>query len=240
MQLKCPNCKKPVSWSEAECRNCGASVTFGAHVRAFLGKFTLIVCPKCGKDVSWRSRSCPACGQAMTIDAAFKRDGSGARLRAMLAGAGDEERKKFQRWFFLVSALLLWILVGVDLSVQHSFKHYILLLTFLPLIGLLLITITPYDMRMALIRRTTPLFKVGFVFNVFSFVLTLKLLIGVFEDRAQVIAVLIGVMVVSAYVLIHMLANLWFALAWLVHHPGFTPMHDPQADQGHKVKMDHE
>ena len=78
------------------------------------------------------------------------------------------------------------------------------------------------------------------IFNVFSFVLGLKLLIGFFEDRAQVIAVLIGVMAVSAFVLIHMLSHLWFGLAWLVHHPGFTPMHDPQADQGHKVKLDHE
>ena len=240
MPLKCPKCAKPVSWSEAECPRCHASVTFWAHVRAFFGKFTLIVCPKCGKDVSWRSRSCPACGQAMTIDAAFKRDGGGQRLRAMLAGAGDEARKKFQRWSLLVSGLLLWILVSVDLSVQHSYKHYVLLLTFLPLIGLLAITITPYPMRMVLIRRTSALFKVGIVINVFSFVVGLKLLIGFFEDRAQVIAVLIGVMLVSAYLLIHMLAPVWFWLAWFVHHPGFTPMHDPQADQGHKMKMDNE
>ena len=176
----------------------------------------------------------------MTIDAAFKRDGGGQRLRAMLAGAGDEARKKFQRWSLLVSGLLLWILVSVDLSVQHSYKHYVLLLTFLPLIGLLAITITPYPMRMVLIRRTSALFKVGIVINVFSFVVGLKLLIGFFEDRAQVIAVLIGVMLVSAYLLIHMLAPVWFWLAWFVHHPGFTPMHDPQADQGHKMKMDNE
>ena len=238
MQLKCPQCAKPVSWSEAECPRCRAAVTFGAHVRSFFGKFTLIVCPSCGRDVSWRSRSC-ACGQAMTIDAAFKRDGGGARLRAMLAGAGDEARKKFQLWFLVLSALLFWILLGVDLAVQHSYKHYFLLLTFLPLIALLAITITPYPMRMALIHRTAWLFRIGIVINVFSFVLGLKLLIGFFENPATVIAVLIGVMLLSGYLLIHLLAPVWFWLEWFVHRPGFVPQHDPQADQGHKVKVDH-
>lgn len=175
----------------------------------------------------------------MTIDAAFKRGDGAGRLRTTVAGADDQARKKFQLSFVVLSALLFCVLMAVNLAVKVSYKHYFLLLTFLPLIALLAITITPYPMRMALLHRTAWLFRIGIVINVFSFVLGLKLLIGFFEDRAQVIAVLIGVMFVSAYLLIHMLAPVWFWLEWFVHRPGFVPQHDPQADQGHKVKVDH-
>ena len=68
----------------------------------------------------------------------------------------------------------------------------------------------------------------------------LTLFIGRFEDQAKVVATLLGVMFVSFILLRLFVVPMWFYLVWLFCFQGFGATHDPQADQGHKVREDYE
>ena len=243
MLLRCPNrtqCPEKIPWSEVVCPGCGAAAGFGARVKAFFSRLTLIACPSCRRDVPWSKKSCPGCGEAMTVEAMFRSGDflGGERLRRLARTTDAATRKKLQRWFFAASILLLLALNAVDSAVERSDSHYVLLATFLPLIFLFAIVFTPYRMRMALAHRTSGLFKCAVLLNVVNFAVALKLLIGAFEDRAEALALIIGVMVVSLVLLKLFVVHLWLWLVWLFYFQGFGPSHDPQDEQGHKVKVD--
>lgn len=160
-------------------------------------------------------------------------------MRAYMENANDADRKKFQRWFLFLSGLLFWCLMGATLATREAHRHYALLGVFLPFIFLMVIAMTPLRVRLYLVFGTSALLKFAVAINAFNFALGLKLLIGRFEHQAEVIAILLGVMIGSTILLRIFVVPLWFYLVWLFCFPGFGSYHDPQADQGHKVREDY-
>jgi hypothetical protein len=244
LRLRCPNrtkCSENVPWSEVVCPGCGAATGFGARVKGFFSRLTRITCPACHKDVPWSEKSCPQCGQAMTMEALFRHGGffGAERFRRIVNTTDDATRKRVQRWFLVVSALLCIGLNTLDTASKRADSHYVLLGVFLPILFLFAFTFTPYRLRMTLAYGTSGLFKLAVAVNVLNVVVALKLLIGTFEDRAEALALCVGVMVVSLTLLKIFVVPLWFYLVWLFHYPGFSQTHGPQDEQGHNVKVDH-
>jgi hypothetical protein len=241
LDLNCPNCCKPVSWSEVRCPNCDAVVTFAARLRRRFRSLTLMACPHCQADVSWEQTSCPKCGKATSVDALFGHTRMvGSRLLLALDARIDDRMRRRLQWLFLLASFLGcgWLLDLASAS-KTSVALYGLLLVFMTVILLFMAVLIPYRLRWALRERTSPLFKLALVPNFLSGMVLLKFLIARFEDQAMVAAAMIGVFFGAILLLRNFVVMLWVYLFWLFYLAGLGPDHDPQGRQGHNVRNDY-
>ena len=232
-----------VSWSAVRCPHCRESVGFWARLtRPFkqVTRITRLRCHHCRQDVPWDSTTCRNCQRDLSIDGLFEATGFsvGKRMRAYLENVTDISRKRFQRWFLFISGILFWWLMRATVASREDHRHYAILGLFLPFVLLTVIHLTPWKVRMYLVFGTSALFKLAIAINVFNVCMGLRLWIVRFEDQAQVIATLLGVMMASTLLLKVFIVPLWYYLVWLFCFQGFGSTHDPQGGQGHRVRED--
>lgn len=160
-------------------------------------------------------------------------------MRRYLENAGDSTRRRFQRLFLIGSGLIFWWLMRTNLAVREVHQHYQLLGLFLPFIFLLTIGLTPRKARLFLVFGTSGLFKFAVAINIFNVCLAVKLLIGRFESEAHVMAILLGTLFAATILLKLFVRPAWYYLVCLFCFDGVEGgTHNPQSDQGHRVRED--
>lgn len=250
MSLLCSECDEPVKLGDKACSNCGEPLDVRSVFRRLLEKIgygfnraTAVRCPVCNKVGSLKVGYCYKCGCNFTVAAAAAPLLRGSRKLwdRLKNNPNEATKRKFQRYYFWSSALLLIVV----LSIYESFQPHKWIATglfaviFLPLLLLLVLWLMPKRRPNAAPRRPTArIIKLSLVFNYFTFLMLLELAIAVWLEKAMIIAVQSVVTLVAFYSFKTFFWPVWTALGLFFREQTQAPF-DPTSYQGRRARSDY-
>lgn len=249
MKFGCPKpgCSGLVSFGDRECPNCGQ--TFGPFTLIRLGwrrfalwltRITALQCPVCHRPSPLRAAACRYCGQPMTIAVAAEvaLTPLRARYQEVVDRLGPRGMRRLQWGYFLLSLALLWWLLGY--TETHHAKDWVgnalLSVLYLAVFGLLAAVLTSRPDWVSFVRRTSRLTKLAVVVNSLTVLLLVQNLIGVWKQRAQILAGLFVVFYLAAWALCRLLWPQYLRAASII--VGASPPFNATDPQGRDVQSE--
>ena len=211
MKFSCPNpdCSGVIGLSDRSCGECGFVLTLGNVFRhyfsAFRRKGLKLRCPHCEHANPLKSPKCESCGHPLTVSSVV--DPPRAKWRSLIGNASPEFKKRVQLAHMILSAILLLWLIGYiesTLSIQWIFSVFLSVL-YLAVFVVCSMWVVPKPVRYALIRRPAPITRIGLIFNFFSGVFLLQMMITNWVTQSLVLAAVFIVIWVATWIFVR-----WF------------------------------
>jgi hypothetical protein len=251
MTFLCAQCGKPVGRGDRVCPNpnCREPQDVRSVFKRWLEgmgigvrRATAVRCPACNAVGSLEIGYCMKCGCNFTVAAAIAPLLRGPRrLWDRWKNKFDSmSKQRFQRYFF-------WLSVFLFLAVLSIHEHFqpnkwgataLVAIIFLPLLLLLVLWLKPKRDPRA--PRPPPLgriVKLALVFNYFSVLLLIELLVGVWLEKAVIIAVQCVVTLVAFYCFATFFWPVWVALGEFFREQARAQF-DPTSYQGRRARSD--
>jgi hypothetical protein len=260
VKFACPQCSQEIDLRRGVCPGCHLPLTLGAVVKFYWSfwytrcrQTAVVPCTECGGGVPITAKACPACKTPLTVNSAVEKTLAPARQRAgQLVAGGREtlarartsmkkatpETKRRIQWVYLLFsvALLWWLLVCAEQNeVGTWLRRALLSVVFLAASGMLVIVVVPRHMLQTVSRRASILSKLAMVANYLTLLLLLQMMIGVWWQRALILAGLVGVTCLGAW----LLTVFWNATEKARNFIGQdNQTFDPSAPQGRQGRFD--
>lgn len=182
------------------------------------------------------AKVCSKCGTPFTLDSVI--EPPRRRWREILENITPETRRRIQWCYFLFSvALLGWLLAYCEQNQEkHWVGHALLSVIFLAASGLLSVLLTPRQVIQNFSRHCPRLTKLAFVANYLAALLLLQIMIGKWWERALILAGLLAVTCLGAWLLCRVLWPMTQQVRGLYDDSG-QPF-DPSAPQGRRGRFD--
>lgn len=156
----------------------------------------------------------------------------------LITNASRTTRLVVQLSYVGMSAVVFWLLMAYnqDRFGNEWYMHAALSIVILAFFTLFFFWLVPRTSLALLARRTTRLSKLGLLINYFSLLLVLQILIGIWKDRAFMLATLFVVSWIAFYLFLSFLYPVWCAMGEtaIKEDKGF----DPTANQGRRARRD--
>ncbi|MHB1309375.1 MAG: hypothetical protein ACYDC1_19880 [Limisphaerales bacterium] len=209
--------------------------------RLELREATAVQCPACREPVPLSAPACARCGASMTVHAAIHAtvDPPRQRWRRFLGSATPETKRLIQRIYFVLSAAVLWFLLAYVEEHQEGTwaRHAALSTVYLAGLMLLAVWLVPRPLFLAIAWRTSRWIKLSLVLNYLSALTLLQLFIGEWWQRALILAGLLGVTWVAAF-LFHRFVVPMVAATTETFMGGEAASFNSSTQQGRKVRLD--
>jgi hypothetical protein len=249
--LLCSQCGKPLKPGEQLCPNpnCREPQDVRSVFKRLLEKIgigfnraTAVRCPVCDAVGSLKIGYCMRCGCGFTVGAAFAPLLRGPRkLWDKLKNKPDTvTKRRFQQFYFLLSVFLFLAVLSIY---EHFQPHKwlaagLFAVIFLPLLLVLILWLKPKrNPRAAPRPPTARIIKLSLVFNYFTTLLLLELVVGVWLEKAMIIAVQCVVTLVAFYCFVNFFWPVWIALGEAFRQQA-QPDFDPTSYQGRRARTD--
>lgn len=246
MKWACPKCGHACRWLAGACPECGFPLTVGAAARhywhqfqSWLPRVTAVECPQCHQATPLTSKTCVACGAPITVQAAIDETLTPPKRRwaRFKRESSPQTWRRLRRCHFLLSAALLWWLLGY--VEQHDpgtwVRHAALSVVYLAVLAFLAAWLAPRHIFFAF-SRASRLLKLSLVLNYLSALVLLQLFIGVWWVRALVLAGLFAVTWLGAVLLCRWIMPVAAETAQVFL--GADPRFDASAPQGRAAHYD--
>ena len=245
MAFRCPVCDRDVKTGDTKCPGCGEPL----HAASFVGRLwrslwagftrvTSVECPACGEPAAAKSKYCMRCTCNFTVAAALVPILRPLRNKwdAVFKDASPASKRFARIAYVIASAVLFWLVLSYSEKKGAVWYLYAALsIVYVAFFTFFLLWVVPREHLSRFVRQRKGVVRIGLIFNFFTALLLLQVLMATWTARALMLGALFIVSWLGFYFFLVYIFPVWCGMS--VFFDDYVPF-DHTARQGRTARRD--